>query len=675
MEKAVDMFKNASVAVPTENTLIHKDCCTYGFDTPLNNPHGLYVCMKCFVGVGTEFLQFHNKMTSHNLFLRIKKTEVAKNRDENGEPVPKKPLQLVVDDESSEIVSEYGIVSFPSLEEFPIPLEGDKVASSFSENESIQETIRSCAVKIIQGESAEQREKAKAWVAGANLPVSVYAIGLEQSAGPKYSNDHRTWKCGKEGCNVTGNLWLSLHDGTMLCGRKNELCEGNNHALEHYNELKKSGIDHSLVVKMGTITASGGDVYSYTEDDMVIDPKLEAHLKTYGLDMNKLQKTAKTMVELELEQNINFEERMVLSASEHGKCVSGPHLIGIRNDGNTCYVAAVIQMLFSIPEISRFFEDKERIERTFETTTNPYESVLFQLHRIGRAFASGKTPKEGITPSGLKRAVGKVNTEFSGSGQQDALEFLMALLNCMKRELAGKSANDSLDLDGLLYYIGESRLVFESKYVSYSQERNLVFNVPVERSFTTNQKEVDLYEARLKAASNPSEKSELLDNIVYPIIPFSSCLGAAKAPEYIDGYRSPVSGASVVCEKTTRFATFPPYLFLCVKRFEVTPTFDVKKLCASIDVPNELDLAEFRTSFDEGSSVTVLDSSFSGPNSSASSSASADPSIVSALESMGFPHNRSVRAAIAAGNGGVETAVEWLMTNMDDPSLDKYLYS
>lgn len=53
---------------------------------------------------------------------------------------------------------------------------------------------------------------------------------------------------------------------------------GNNHAVEHYTLT-----NYPLAVKLGTITKDGkGDVYSYSEDDMVEDPHLIQHLAHWG---------------------------------------------------------------------------------------------------------------------------------------------------------------------------------------------------------------------------------------------------------------------------------------------------------------------------------------------------------------------------------------------------------
>ena len=45
------------------------------------------------------------------------------------------------------------------------------------------------------------------------------------------------------------------------------------------------------------------DVYSYDEDDMVLDPNLPAHLAHFGIDIMAMKKTEQTMLELEIDAN------------------------------------------------------------------------------------------------------------------------------------------------------------------------------------------------------------------------------------------------------------------------------------------------------------------------------------------------------------------------------------
>jgi hypothetical protein len=59
---------------------------------------------------------------------------------------------------------------------------------------------------------------------------------------------------------------------------------GHGSALRHY---EASGRRYPLVVKLGTISPHGADVYSYApdEDDMVLDPHLARHLAHWGINM------------------------------------------------------------------------------------------------------------------------------------------------------------------------------------------------------------------------------------------------------------------------------------------------------------------------------------------------------------------------------------------------------
>ena len=53
-------------------------------------------------------------------------------------------------------------------------------------------------------------------------------------------------------------------------------------------------------MKLGTITPEGGDVFSYDEDDMVLDTNLSNHLAHFGINVALMHKTEKTMGELQV---------------------------------------------------------------------------------------------------------------------------------------------------------------------------------------------------------------------------------------------------------------------------------------------------------------------------------------------------------------------------------------
>lgn len=116
------------------------------------------------------------------------------------------------------------------------------------------------------------------------------------------------WKCAK--CEMRENLWLNLTDGSVLCGKWFfDGSGGNGHALDHYKES-----NFPLAVKLDTITPDGTgtwrhifasstmfeqtfngcfvcvDVYSFDEEEAVLDPQISEHLLHFGIDMLQMQR-------------------------------------------------------------------------------------------------------------------------------------------------------------------------------------------------------------------------------------------------------------------------------------------------------------------------------------------------------------------------------------------------
>ncbi len=77
-----------------------------------------------------------------------------------------------------------------------------------------------------------------------------------------------------------------MHDAHNHCGTAQQWggSGGNGAAMRHF---LATGKRYPLVVKLGTITPHGADVYSYApdEDDMVTDPLLGQHLSHWGINM------------------------------------------------------------------------------------------------------------------------------------------------------------------------------------------------------------------------------------------------------------------------------------------------------------------------------------------------------------------------------------------------------
>eukprot|EP01084_Bolivina_argentea_P097054 174470_1 len=88
-------------------------------------------------------------------------------------------------------------------------------------------------------------------------------------------------RCAK--CGMFDNLWINLCDGYIGCGRQQfDGSGGNACALRHYSlyhdqtEIQNQGNSErkryfSMVVKLGTISTYGADVFDYKRDVMVMD--------------------------------------------------------------------------------------------------------------------------------------------------------------------------------------------------------------------------------------------------------------------------------------------------------------------------------------------------------------------------------------------------------------------
>ncbi|KAF2614461.1 hypothetical protein F2Q70_00010217 [Brassica cretica] len=77
------------------------------------------------------------------------------------------------------------------------------------------------------------------------------------------------------------------------------------------------------------------DVYSYPEDDSVLDPHLAQHLAHFGIDFSTMQKTEMTTAERELDQNTNFDWNRIQESGKELVPVFGPGYTGLVNLGNS----------------------------------------------------------------------------------------------------------------------------------------------------------------------------------------------------------------------------------------------------------------------------------------------------------------------------------------------------
>lgn len=197
-------------------------------------------------------------------------------------------------------------------------------------------------------------------------------------------------------------------------------------------------------MKLGTITPDGkADVYSYDEDDMVLDTNLVKHLSHFGINVAQMEKTERTMIELEIDLNKkSYSEISALTeAGKKLKPLCGPGFTGLTNLGNSCYLNSIVQVLFTIPNFPDRFIKNAPIY--IDAAQDPVGDFNVQMSKLAHGLLSGKYAikadedpdsdrQVGISPHMFKHLVGRNHPEFSTKKQQDAQEYFLHLINVLE---------------------------------------------------------------------------------------------------------------------------------------------------------------------------------------------------------------------------------------------------
>ncbi|XP_056636547.1 ubiquitin carboxyl-terminal hydrolase 5 isoform X1 [Diorhabda sublineata] len=646
-----------NIKIPTTGSKVYKDECVFSFDNPETDT-GLYVSLSTFVGLGRDHVERYAK--SHDaVFLHIRREKHEVSSPQQGDGPEKKITRLAIGVEGGfdpgsskkfEYKEFYSVIVLPSFATFEWP------------NEQLPEIIKQSVEAIIDLPSASKLAELEAlsgtWD-GEVREVSKHAFNLKQLDNGK-KIPPTGWKC--ERCDKTDNLWLNLSDGSILCGRKfYDGSGGNNHAIEHYTVT-----NYPLAVKLGTITKDGkADVFSYSEDDMVEDPNLIEHLAHWGINIANMEKTEKSMLELELELNKKTNEWAALQESGGIlKPIYGSGYTGMINMGNSCYLNSVMQMLFVIPDfIQKYYDaaapfyDKPAIDAP--------EDFNVQMAKLGHGLLSGKysvapplgedADCPGICPQMFKNLVGKGHPEFSTKKQQDAQEFLLHIYSMLERN----TKNSTNPADCFKFQVEERFQCGSSKKVKYLTRSECVLSLSISLDAAINKDEVAAYEAK-KAEMELQGKKMDAATVVRPRIKFFSCLESFSEPEVINNFYSTAVKENVTARKTTRLSSFSDYLIIHLKKFMLREDWVPMKLDVSVEMPDILDITSLRGDGPQPTEELLPELDVNPPV------PPMDEGVISQLVDMGFPPEACKRAIFHSGNSGLEAATAWIMEHIAD---------
>jgi ubiquitin carboxyl-terminal hydrolase 5/13 len=438
---------------------------------------------------------------------------------------------------------------------------------------------------------------------------------------------------------------------------------GNSHGLAHANTSS-----HSVAVKLGSITPEGSaDVFCYCCNEERIDPNLSTHLAYWGIDIAHLEKTEKSLMEMQIEQNLKWDFSLTAEDGQELKPVFGAGLTGLRNLGNSCYLASILQCLFSLPDFQqRYFRP---LEKPLPVGA-PAEDLETQLRKIADGLLSGRyslpdlqgisstdAPRQahqkGLAPAMLKYLIGRGHEEFSTMRQQDAFELLLYLFKLIGLSSHPKELHDPV---GSFRFALEQRIqCLSCQKVRYKvdQQDNISVPVPVRRLTLDN---------RFAESDETRESSQ---NPEFEPVTLKECLDIFTGEEIVELTCSSC-GSQDGFRKRSLFKTFPRNLAINIRRFEVVnwvPT----KLNIPVEVGDEpLDMSVYMSpGLQEGEELLPCETQVTRERSFVP-----NKEILDQLLSMGFSKSRSEKALHATGNADPEAAVNWLFVHMSDESID-----
>ena len=510
---------------------------------------------------------------------------------------------------------------------------------------------------------------------------SKYARGLYQDPGAAERPVQRNnWQCAS--CGAEENLWLNLSDGFIGCGRRHfDGSGGCGSALEHFESL---GRKYPLAVKLGTITPKGADVYSYApdEDDMVVDPLLAEHLRHWGINALEMEKTEKTMEELQIDLNLRHEFDVLTEAGAELEPLSGQGHVGLRNLGNSCYLNSTMQVLCEVPHfVNQFCGRAEALLAS--APMDAEEDLVTQTAKLARAMmrCEGMPDFPGTTsvaPRMFKTAIGRGHPEFSTGRQQDAVEFFQHLLEQLQRREradAGRLGGAPCVASAFAFDFEDRVQCPQSGGVAYSARRDNVLALPLpfeEDELQKYKHEDDEREAKRKklrgqGGSNLGDEGAEEQRAVLSCT-LDQCLEKFAAPETVQNFRQRGNAT-----KTARFKTFPPFLMVYLQRYYVDKNWTPKKIEARVAVPDTLSLEHLRSKGlqpGENELKEQPEAAAAAGGTAAAPHPEANMAIVEQLVAMGFSENGAKRATLATGNSDVQVAMEWVMNHMGDADFN-----
>lgn len=623
-----------SISVPP---VISKEECIYCYQSPYNDVtlneltcsprHSLNVCLHCFQSVCGRHLALHYQVvlnvtsSAHSTYFNLAKVKKPEDRAE--QDIKNKKIKLRVVEKSEDEIYE-NLWSLGEFDETTLSLQ----SLCTSKDANLSDSVISKANQILSSKSQDMVDQTSSW----ELTIKP-CPHVDNFQPPRLELTKQTGSACTD-CGLSGNLWLCLHCGNVGCGRNQVGVEGHSHALKHY----ESNPTHPIAVKLGSLSKNASDLYCYSCDD---ETKFEDQrpfmiaLKSYGINLEDKMASEKTLVELQVEQNMNWDFQMTDSAGKDLLKLkpNQEHGCGLINLGNSCYLNSVLQCLFnggvkawSLRGLGQDFP---------QDVVYPTNNLTCQLIKLNNAMkVEPERYPEGIRPKSFKKCVGQSHQEFSSERQQDAMEFLGYFVDVLDKNMFKNGFNPN----DLMKFAMEDRLqCVNCGKVKYSSEAAESIQLPMPEN------------------DDPQDLVQIIT-------------------QYFSGeeveFTCPHCKTLVKAIKKPAFNTYPNTLVVTPARIRPINWVPVKT-SNELSLPglqnsNEtLDISQFGSEGFDPTKEELM------PEDENDTRFVPNPTAASQLAEMGFQPNGISRALFSTGNSDAESAMEWLFQHVEDPDLNE----
>jgi ubiquitin carboxyl-terminal hydrolase 5/13 len=601
----------------------------------------LDVCLYCFNGGCTgdrKHSHLHYAVKNHPLILNIRRTR-----------------RVVVRDEPPQKITKIAIAAETEADRYNYETTVRCYECNIENVDKSSGKVGAVIDGVMKANTFSRQEEVKAWE---QVYTSCEHIFTLQQEAPRQIQSQDLGHCSL--CDLRENLWLCLHCGNLGCGRAQfGGLRGHSHGLEHKNTT-----GHAVAVKLGSITPEGtADIYCYECDEERIDNDLGQHLAHWGIVLAERHKTEKSLTEMQVDENMRWEFSMTDEDGHELQKLFGKGFTGLKNLGNSCYLASSLQCLFDLPQ----FQERYHLpQNELPIVEDPAQDLETQLRKLGDGLLSGRYShpdpdvasgnsteiayQRGLAPAMLKVLIGKGHEEFSTMRQQDAFELLLHVFKLITRSQHKAPLQDPVHC---FRFVMEQRLqCLSCKRVRYRSDEQDNISIPVPL------RKIAEPEVGAGEAGDATKADE------YEAVTLKECLDSFTCEENVELTCS-ACGSKDGFSKRSLFKTFPDVLAVNARRFVIinwVPT----KVNVPVIVGDEPFLLDAYKSPGQQPAEELLpeDATEHRPLFLANEDA------VQQLEGMGFPRNRCEKALHATGNADANSAMEWLFAHMEDPDID-----